>query len=143
MTVCVRSYETSDAPGLAKLFSESVTNGTGEHYSDEERKAWASAISSADKWSSRLASMTTLVAEDSKGLAGFMTLEADGHIDLAYVRSDLIGKGVAAKLYKNIEAIARERKVDRLYSEASHLARQLLTHSCRQKMVLVLQQPNH
>ena len=123
MSVCIRKYQSSDADGLAKLFWESVRNGTGHHYTYDERVAWAPDVPEVEGWHRRLNSMMTLVAEDDDGLAGFMTLELDGHIDLAYVRSDLIGKGIASQLYTQIEALANANNIKMLYSEASHLAR--------------------
>lgn len=121
--VIIREYASADAPGLAALFWESVRNGTGAHYSEEERNAWAPAVPDVKQWDARLSSMLTLVAEDAVGLAGFMTLEPDGHIDLAYVRSNLIGQGVAGQLYAELEASARQQGIASLHTEASHLAK--------------------
>lgn len=123
MDIDIREYRNADAEDLANLLWESVRNGTDDHYSAEERYAWASSVPDAEVFGARLASKITLVAEDSAGVAGFMTLEPDGHIDLAYVRSDLIGKGVAGRLYSKLEAIAKKKGIKSLYSEASHLAK--------------------
>jgi len=52
-----------------------------------------------------------------------MTLDDHGHIDLAFVVPDLIGKGVARALYERVEAEALRRGIGRLDTEASHMAR--------------------
>lgn len=51
-----------------------------------------------------------------------MTMDGDGHIDLAFVVPDLIGKGVARALYERVEAEALRRGIGRLDTEASYLA---------------------
>ncbi|MEE8296943.1 MAG: GNAT family N-acetyltransferase, partial [Hyphomicrobium sp.] len=56
-------------------------------------------------------------------IIGFMTLQADGYIDFAYVAPDHIGQGIAKQLYDRTTAEAREIGVQRLYSEASYPAR--------------------
>lgn len=119
----IRKYRQADAAGLAELFWESVRHGAQPHYSEAERRSWAPSVPDAGEWHERVSGMFTLVAEDASGLCGFMTLETDGHIDLAYVRPDLIGKGVAKRLYAQIEDRAYELGISLLYSEASHLAR--------------------
>ena len=96
------------------------------HYDAEARRAWAPAPRPADDWQERLSAMQTFVAEDERGVAGFMTLEPDGRIDFAYVRPVGAGRGVAAQLYAHIEAMARVQGIGRLYSEASHLALRFL-----------------
>ncbi|MDA1074759.1 MAG: GNAT family N-acetyltransferase [Proteobacteria bacterium] len=119
----IRSYNTADTAQIVALFFDSVRNGTGDHYTREQREAWAPEVPNAQEWAARLGALHTFVAEDDAGIAGFMTLGEDGHIDLAYVRSDCIGRGVAQRLYEVIEAAAIDLKLKRLFSEASDLAR--------------------
>ncbi|MEE4298348.1 MAG: GNAT family N-acetyltransferase [Pseudomonadales bacterium] len=118
----IRAYRESDASAIADLFYRAVHETAASHYDAAARQAWAPAPRPAEDWHARLSAMETFVAEDARGLAGFMTLEPDGHIDFAYVRPDVAGRGVAGALYAHIEARARARSVERLYAEASHLA---------------------
>ena len=67
--------------------------------------------------------MSPFVAEVDAQIAGFMTLEPDGHIDLAFVRADLIGRGVGRELYTAVRKEALPKDMSRLYSEASDSAR--------------------
>jgi putative acetyltransferase len=65
-----------------------------------------------------------LVAVDgSDEPIAFIDLEKDGHIHFLYCSPDVIGKGVASAIYDELEKIARECGVSRLYSEASEAAR--------------------
>ncbi len=121
--IVIRPFEAADAKAAAELFYASVHLGTLEYYSQEERQAWAARVPPTSEWRRRLAAQYTYMALEDKTLAGFMTLADDGHIDLAFVAPDYIGKGVAKRLYDVIEAKAREIGVARLHAEASHLAR--------------------
>jgi len=67
--------------------------------------------------------MTVLVAEDETGVVGFMTVDKTGYIDLAFVRPDRIGTGVASEIYKRIEMASKESGQTRLFSNASELAK--------------------
>ncbi len=119
----IRAYRRDDAGPISALFYHAVHDTAAGFYDAEERRAWAPALEPASEWHARLSVLETYVAEDGHGVAGFMTLEPDGHIDFAYVRPDVAGRGVAARLYLHLEARARARGIARLYSEASHLAR--------------------
>ena len=52
-------------------------------------------------------------------MVGFMTLDTDGYIELAFVRSDLSGRGIGQSLYKLIEARVVADGIERLTTEAS------------------------
>ena len=97
--------------------------GTQQHYDQKQREAWAPTIPDTAAWTERLRSVTTFVAEDDSGIAGFMTLGSDGYIDLAFVRPDVIGQGVAYQLYRTLERAASRSGLARLYTEASDVAR--------------------
>ena len=71
----------------------------------------------------RLKSQTVFVAERQGRVVGFMTLTAEGCIDLAYVAPDAIGQGIGKALYDSILSEAAKSGVPRLTTEASHLAR--------------------
>ena len=71
----------------------------------------------------RLGDSLTLVADGADGPLGFMTLKDDGELDLAFVRPDARGSGIATKLYLALERAASERGLTRLRTEASYPAR--------------------
>lgn len=124
LAVSVRRYrEKDDTSGITRLFFDSVRHGTSAHYKQSQREAWAPSIPDVDVWRERLQKLSTFVAEDKDGLAGFMTLGPDGHIDLVYVRPNLIGKGVGRLLYDRVESEAVRAGISRLFAEASALAK--------------------
>jgi len=119
----VRRFRSEDAAAAARLFHDTVHRAAGPAYDASQRTAWSAAVAEPEVWQRKLSSMFTLVAEDDAGLAGFMSMTDTGFVDLAYVRADLIGRGVAHALYEAIEAQARQRGLRRLHAQASDLGR--------------------
>lgn len=58
-------------------------------------------------------------------MVGYGDLESDGHIDHLYCRPEAAGTGVAATLLEELITRARDSGIERLYVEASELARGL------------------
>jgi putative acetyltransferase len=123
MELSVRPYEASDAEATAALFHDTVRTAAGPGYSAAQRKAWSPEVPDTASWHPRLAGATTMIAEDGTGLAGFMSLRADGYLDMAFVRADRVGTGVAKALYDSLLAQAEHSGIKRLTTDASHLAR--------------------
>ncbi len=122
-TTRIRRFRDDDAAATAQVFFESVRRGTQGFYDEAQRRAWAPSPPALAGWRARLASQTVFVAERNGSVVGFMTLTADGCIDLAYVAPDVIGQGVAKALYDAILEEAARLGLTRLHAEASHLAR--------------------
>jgi putative acetyltransferase len=119
----IRRFRNEDALSTAQLFFDSVRVGTGQHYNERERLAWAAETPTTCAWLKRLSSQAVFVAEANGAIAGFMTLTEKGCIDLAYVAPHLMRKGIGGALYESVEAEAFSRGVECLWTEASHLAR--------------------
>lgn len=122
----IRSYRPGDAPALRLIFWRAVQEGTKAAYDQRQRDAWARAPEAPPDWPDRLGTQITLVAERDGAAVGFMTLGHDGHLDLAFVAPEAMGTGVAAALHDRVLTEAAARGIDRLTTEASHLARRFL-----------------
>ena len=122
-SIQIRRFSDEDAEATACIFFDSVRLGTQDHYDEVQRRAWAPQVPETPRWLDRLRSQTTFVAEYEGRVVGFMTVNSDGYIDLAFVAPDVIGKGVGKQLYRSILAEASKMGLGRLYLEASHLAR--------------------
>lgn len=123
----LRDFIDADAPLLGQLMYDAVREGTVDFYDAAQRAAWMPEPRSGADWLQRLQQPQTWVAEDAKGIAGFMTLAADGHIDLAFVRPDAMGSGIAQNLYETLEQAAFSQQYPRLYTQASHLAQRFFS----------------
>lgn len=75
-----------------------------------------------DGWSARHAANIAYVAEIDGKVTGFMTLTANGYLDMAFVLPEAMGTGVANSLYAAIEARASATGLSLLTTDASHLA---------------------
>src|SRR5690606_29628028 len=71
----------------------------------------------------RLDAMETLVAEEGSALAGFISYEPNGTIDLVFTAPNFARKGIASALYNEAEQQLKERGVQELHTESSVVAR--------------------
>jgi len=123
--IVVRPFRPDDAPVLAQLFFDAVHGVAARHYSPAQIAAWAPAVPDPARFLARGADgRALLVAQDSDGaILAYGDVEADGHIDHLFCRPEAAGTGVTVELYAALEAVARERGIVRLYTEASEPAR--------------------
>lgn len=123
MTPLIRRFRDGDAVSLYNVFFQAVRVGANQHYTDEQRCAWAPDGVADRKWTAHLADNFTLVAEIDGTVVGFFTVTKPGLVDLAYVHPDWIGLGVARHLHNRILSWARAQKLPELTSKASHMAK--------------------
>lgn len=128
----LRRFRTGDRDGCAAVFRAAVLTGAAGFYDTAQRRVWAEGAR-GDGFSTRLADQVTIVAEAGGVLRGFMSLRADGCLDLAYVHPGEMGRGLAARLLDEIIRAARTMGLSRLTTEASHPARRFfLKHGWRE-----------
>ena len=113
----LRLYNPDDAERLSQLFHASVHHGARFDYSQEQISAWAPDEIEGGRLVPRPSS-EMWVAELDGRIAGFASLEPDGHVDMLYVHPDFQGRGTARRLLAHLERIAASRAVNRLYTEA-------------------------
>jgi putative acetyltransferase len=123
--VTIRAYERRDAAGVADVFYRSVREVALSDYTAQQVQAWVPERWDAGQEHRRSGDgRLVLVAADESGrVVAFIDLEADGHIDRLYCAPEAAGRGVASRLYDAIETAAREQGLERLFTEASELAR--------------------
>jgi putative acetyltransferase len=119
----VRDYHPADAAALIEIFCAAVHAIDDSVYTPEQKNAWAPLPADVKFWQQRLAAKRPFVAVVDSKVAGFLELEADGHIDCAYVHPAYQGQGIGTALLKHAIAIADERRLGHLYTEASKAAR--------------------
>lgn len=124
----IRPYRPDDLPALAALFHRAVHAIPDELYGPTERELWAPSPPEPDRWTERFAAAPPAVAIVEGTIAGFMTLEPDGHLDMAYVDPDHQRRGVAGALLTHLETHATHLRLGRLFAEVSHAARPFFEH---------------
>ncbi len=124
----IRTYSADRSDEIADLFHASVHAIEPAVYTPEEKAAWAPTPIDYGRWRVRLDEKRPFLAIIDDRVAGFIELEADGHIDCAYTHPDFQRRGVASALYAHLLKEAEARKLERLYVEASHVAKPFFEH---------------
>ncbi len=121
--VTTRPLTVEDGKVAAEIFFDAVHNGTADVYSVEQREAWGGSTPNPNGWLHKFNNIEGFAADTGDSMVGFMTLDAEGYIDLAFVKADLSGRGIGQSLYKLIEARAVADGTKRLTTEASKKAK--------------------
>ncbi len=124
----IKSYAAEWAIEIADLFHQSVHAIDPSVYTPEQKEAWAATPPDYAKWSLRLDEKRPFVAIVDGCVAGFIELDADGHIDCTYTHPNFQGMGVASALYERLLLEARLNNIERLYVEASFIAKPFFEH---------------
>ncbi|EDM68501.1 Thioredoxin related protein [Moritella sp. PE36] len=124
----IKSYSNEWDAEITDLFYQSVHAIDPTVYTPEQKEAWAPTPPDYATWSKRLKVKRPLVAIIDGQVAGFIELDADGHIDCTYTHPSFQGMGVASALYEHLLAEARIRDIQRLYVEASLIAKPFFEH---------------
>lgn len=122
-SITIRKYRIQDLSPVVRLFTDSVHELTAGAYDETQRFAWASRTPHLDTWRERLESLETLVAEEGKDLAGFISYDKDGTIDLVFTAPNFARRGIASTLYHEAEKQLIAMGVKELKTEASVVAR--------------------
>ena len=121
----IRDYRPEDAVAVSRLYEASVRELGGRGYSAEQVAAWAGVTPTPENLDARMADgrFRLLAVDEQGGLLAFVDAEPDGHIDFLYAAPEAAGKGAARAAYEAAEARLRVAGCERLFAEASELAR--------------------
>lgn len=117
----IRQALETDAEALADVFFRAVREGPSP-YSDAQRAAWLPAPPDTADFAARLAAQHVVLAEVAGAPVGFMTLDAEGYVDLAFILPTHRGRGVFRALCDAVERRARQQAATRLSTHASLMA---------------------
>ncbi|KEO71888.1 GNAT family N-acetyltransferase [Anditalea andensis] len=119
----IRVSNLNDLADIIKLFKETIAVVCKDDYSPEQLKVWTSSTENPDRWIDKIKSHYLLVAELDKELIGIASLDNRDYIDLLFVHKDYQRKGIANRLYSEIENEAIKRKITSLYADVSITAK--------------------
>jgi putative acetyltransferase len=119
----LRPYLAEDAAVLSEIFRESITELTGDDYSEAQQEAWIETAEEEGALVKKLGSQLTLVATMEGSPVGFASLAGKDTIDLLYVHPAAAGHGVGAMLIDALEKLAGARGAEKLKVDASDTAR--------------------
>lgn len=118
----LRPFLPEDTAIAAAIFEASVTELTGDDYSEAQQEAWAAGADDEAAFGKRLASQLTLIATIDGAPVGFASLKGANQIDLLYVHPSATARGVASLLIDAIEKLAGARGAKMLTVDASDTA---------------------
>jgi putative acetyltransferase len=118
----IRRFALPDAQSTRDVFVAAVHQGAAGRYTPAERAIWNPDPTMPEDWGDWLAGHITFVAEDAQGITGFMMIEPSGYLNMAFVRPDCMGTGVADTLYAAILEQAKTLGVAQLTVLASRYA---------------------
>lgn len=118
----------ADAPRLAEIFREAVSELAADEYDDDQREAWASAADDEPAFAQRLAQMLTIVATQDGAPMAFASLEDGDMVAMLYVHPDVAGQGYAKALVDALERLAFARGKTKITADASDVSRGFFEH---------------
>jgi putative acetyltransferase len=119
----LRPFLPNDASVLAEIFRASITELTGDDYTEEQQEAWASRADDEAAFARKLGGQLALVATMGGSPVGFGTLMGHDKIDMLYVHPAAAGRGVGTMLVDALEKLAAARGAAKLSIDASDSAR--------------------
>lgn len=111
----------TDYDDLSDVMFDAVRHGPSQ-YSQAQRAQWVPERRSGEGWKSRLDQQAIVVARNSTGAIGFMSVDSSGYVDFAYIRPAAQGTGLFRLLFTNIEQFCIKRGTKRLWVHASLMA---------------------
>ena len=124
----LRPFLAADAPLLAEIFRASVSELTGDDYTEAQQDAWIASFPDEDELARRLSSQLTLIATLGESSVGFASLKGTDHIDMLYVHPAAAGQGVGSMLIDALEKLAAARGGSRLTADVSDSAQDFFRH---------------
>lgn len=125
MDHAVRLFRDTDAEAVAGLTGAAIRTIGARAYSHEQVAAWAARHPGPERFLASAAKGDTIIlavnAEDTP--IAYTLLEPDGHLDMLYCHPDHAGRGLAMRLLAEAEKRAIADGIERLFTEASELAR--------------------
>ena len=118
----LRPFLIEDTPLLAEIFRASISDLTGEDYSERQQSAWISAADDEEAFGQRLAAHLTLIATLNGSPVGFASLANNETIDLIHVHPAAAGRGVGTMLVDALEKLGLARGARRLTADVSDSA---------------------
>lgn len=123
MSEMIRPFRPSDTQPTRDVFVRAVREGAASRYSAEDIAEWLGDPAMPEGWGDWLAGHFTFVSEDQGRVTGFMMVERDGYLNMAFVVPEVMGTGTADRLYAEILGQARALALPRLTVFASRHAR--------------------
>lgn len=124
----IREFIPGDETEIYALFRGAIHEICAKDYDEKQRAVFAPEKPDLSAWCESLSKNYTFVCvEESTGkIVGFADMEGNGYLDRGYVHKDYQARGIGLKLYKAVEAKAKELGIKLLYSDVSITAKRAM-----------------
>jgi len=122
-SISLRAANLSDLPEIQKLFVETIMAICKGNYSPEQLAVWCYAAKNTERWANKINRHYFLIAELDNKMIGFASLDDNDYVDLLFVHKDYQRRGIADKLYSDIEKEGIRRKITLLHANVSITAK--------------------
>jgi putative acetyltransferase len=119
----IRYVKSDDLAELQQLFVDTISAICSKDYNKAQIHVWTASINNTQRWHDIISNQICLLAETGDKIIGFGTLKHGSHIDMLYVHKDFQRKGVASRLFSNLEKEAISQHKTSLTSDVSKTAR--------------------
>ena len=119
--IAIRPYSAQQLDAVIDVFERSVRQIASRDYTPP-RSPHGHRLADRAAWAARLSGDGVLVAELDGEIAGFASIDRQGHIDLFFVHPGS-GARVARSLYEHVACWAMERGIAHLSADVSITAR--------------------
>lgn len=119
----IRRYADPDMKSIATVYRQAVLGIDEQFYSPLQLQMWASMANNISAFAETLDQGYTLVAEDRGLICAFGQLHPQHRISLLYVSPPYFRRGLAGKIYHQLEQQAFAENVFEISTEASKVSR--------------------
>lgn len=121
----IRPFHASDAGALSALTEAAIRTNGARAYSPEQVAAWAAPYPCPERFTTRAAkgAQFFIAVDGADRPLAYAMLEPHGHLDMLYCHPHHAGRGLGLAVLAAAEEAARAAGVERLFTEASELAR--------------------
>ena len=125
MAYAIRPYRDDDAEAVAAVCAAAIEAISPRAYSAEQVAAWRARHPGPQRYRDVVVDGAEIIVatDEQDEPVAYALLERDGHLDHLYCHPDHTRRGLADLLLAEAEVMARHWGVERLYTEASDLAR--------------------
>jgi putative acetyltransferase len=127
MAPSIRLYRSEDRAAARLVFYRAVREGSAAFYTEAERAAWAPSPDPDFSEPDKLLDQHCLVAEEGDRMTGFMSMDAAGYLDMAFVIPEVMGTGTAATLYDQLMAWAKSQNLSHFTVRAAEQSHRFLS----------------
>jgi putative acetyltransferase len=131
LTVTIRPARADDAAELVQVARQSIEVTAAPFYDVRQLDVWLETFTDERmrQFADEAEAFVGVAESTITGFAGLVVrADGDGELEFLHVRPEFAGRGIARELIEAVENAARQQSLNRLWADASLLARPVLEH---------------